>query len=161
MSRGKANLEYALPNPDGFTRHEVPVGRRKWGERTESYPIGDLGGMIVKEPRFGMEIDGGIGEGADHPHSLDVVHVSVRQIDGLDLFPRLPDGADHVGRRRPGIHEGHAAGSRTAKEITGLGEGPAGEREGLDQIVNELPHPQPPVATGFLKVNPDPIMEVT
>jgi hypothetical protein len=29
------------------------------------------------------------------------------------------------------------------------------------QVVNELPHPHPPVAFGFLKVKPDPIMVVT
>lgn len=29
------------------------------------------------------------------------------------------------------------------------------------QTVKELPHPHPPVALGFLKVNPEPIMVLT
>lgn len=29
------------------------------------------------------------------------------------------------------------------------------------QVVNELPHPQPPVAFGFLNVKPEPIIVVT
>lgn len=33
--------------------------------------------------------------------------------------------------------------------------------ETVDQTVNELPQPQPPVAFGFLNVKPEPIMVVT
>lgn len=31
----------------------------------------------------------------------------------------------------------------------------------LPYAVNELPHPHPPVAFGFLNVNPEPCMDVT
>jgi hypothetical protein len=38
---------------------------------------------------------------------------------------------------------------------------PTAWRRETGQAVKELPQPQPPVALGFLKVNPEPIMVVT
>ena len=88
------------------------------------------------------------------------------------LHPRLraasiTAGRQHRDRWPPPLQSGAEG------DIGVLTEGPRGKAVDLNgertadvegpsrQTVNELPQPQPPVATGLLNVNPEPIMLVT
>ena len=48
-----------------------------------------------------------------------------------------------------------------SRDAGGAGWCPGAPRSPGYQAENELPQPQPPVAVGFLKVNPDPCIELT
>lgn len=112
-----------------------------------------------------MEEDRHLGKGPDRRNSLHMIDMRVREVDCLELLPTLAEQVKHSGSRGARIHDRGAARKRIAQEITVLGERTACEKVDAEwcgvQTVKELPQPQPLLATGLLKVNPDPIIEVT
>ena len=173
MPRGKPDLQLLRANGYRVSGDEREVYWRKRRSEREPEHCGTLLRVIIDRLIQGMEEDGGFGEPSNRWNPLDVIDVGVGQIDRSNRPSGIREQRDHFGSGSAWINHHDLVSLRAPDEISVLAKRPAGESvdleklqwiriEGLKrQTVNELPHPQPPVAAGLLKVNPEPIMLVT
>ena len=170
---GETNLQLLVPNTNGLPRVHRKIGRREHASKFQTVGERGLFCVIVDGAIGRVEEDRSRGVLPNRRNTLNVIEVGMRKVDCLDAASGRSKLLDHRRCAGTGIDHSHLVRSRAAQEVAVLIKRPTVESADLEeprlinarrlgsQTVKELPHPQPPVAAGLLKVNPAPIMLVT
>ena len=174
VAGSETNLKPRFAHGNRLPGNEREVGRGKGLLENEAEERAPLLCVVVHRPIGRVQVDRHAGdEPPERGNPLDVIEVGVRKVDGSDAPPPAPGRLDHRRGSRTGINGHPRSGPGAEGNIGVLTERPRGKAVDLDgertadvegrgrQTVNELPHPHPPVATGLVNVNPEPIMLVT